>query len=385
MLKKIHIKEHAGYYFSYDPEDSSVPVTVHSNWRKTGKTPAVIDETYSRPLKTADDRPRLYVTIATMGKKERVYLDTLVASYLVKNPFNDPQVVNIDGDRYNCHPTNLKWVNDYEYKEYYRNINVVKGKTKQFKVTYKDGTTEIITGFLDFIVKRNVPERVLYALRKGDIKEYNGIIGFEEVESTTKFKPEVKGPFKFDTTGYEVVELDEWPGYYLVYKKEDPTEQVRILSKWKKVGDKMTIAEDFTRETSQHIHQTGYYHVNMKRQGENKIVQKVHRLVAKQLVPNPNPDEYDTVDHIDWNKLNNHPSNLQWMTNTSNASKGAKDKTHIAKHYEITYVDGHKEVIFNLKQFCISNGYSPSSLDFVMNGKQAQHKDIIGVRKVEAS
>jgi hypothetical protein len=75
---------------------------------------------------------------------------------------------------------------------------------------------------------------------------------------------------------------------------------------------------------------------------------------------------------------------LNGKANSSNASKGAKDKTHIAKHYEITYVDGRKEIIFNLKQFCISNGYSSGSLDSIMNGKQAQHKDIIGVRNVEA-
>ena len=382
MLTKIKIKEHKGYYFSYDPEDSSVPVTVHSNWRKTGKTPAVIDETHSRPLKTADDRPRLYVTIATMGKKERVYLDTLVASYLVKNPFNDPQVVNIDGDRYNCHPSNLKWVNDYEYKEYYRNINVVKGKTKQFRVTYKDGTTEVITGFLDFIAKRNVPEHVLYALRKGEIKEYNGIIGFDEVDSETKFKAEVKGPFKFDATGYEVVELDEWPGYYLVYKKEDPTEQVRILSKWKKVGDKMVISEDFTRETSQHIHQTGYYQLNMKRPGEKKIVQKVHRLIAKQLVHNPRPDLYDTVDHIDNNKRNNHPSNLQWTTSPENTRKAANDGLFSFKKFKLTFNDGRVEIVENLKEYCQVNGYSRSECYAVMNNAKSSHKDIVEVTKL---
>jgi hypothetical protein len=87
-MKKVKIKEHEGYYFSYDENDSSVPVTIYSNWRKTGQTPSVIDLTYSRPLKSADDRDRLYVTIATMGKKVRLYLDTLVASYLIDNPKN---------------------------------------------------------------------------------------------------------------------------------------------------------------------------------------------------------------------------------------------------------------------------------------------------------
>jgi hypothetical protein len=38
-MKKVKIKEHAGYYFSYDPEDPTVPVTVNSNWRKTATGP----------------------------------------------------------------------------------------------------------------------------------------------------------------------------------------------------------------------------------------------------------------------------------------------------------------------------------------------------------
>lgn len=384
MLQRIRIKEHDGYYFSYDTEDPSVPVTVHSNWKKTGQTPAVIDTSYSKPLKTADDRDRLYVFIATMGKKVRLYLDTLVASYLIDNPRGYEKVVHKDGNIYNCHPTNLKWISAAEYKNYYRSINVAKGKDKQFKVTYKDGTTEVITGFLDFIAKRGVPEHVLYSLRKGDIKEYNGIVGFEEIATESRYRDgKKKPPAKFDLTGYEVVELDAWPGYYVVYKKDDQTIPVRILSKWKKVGDQLLISEDFTRETSQHVHKTGYVQVNVKRQGESKIVKKLHRLIAEQLIPNPY--DYDTVDHKDWDKLNNHPANLQWMSISDNSKKGGPVGTSNAKHYEITYVDGRKEVIFNLKQFCISNGYSPSSLDFVMNGRQAQHKDIIGVRKVEAS
>jgi hypothetical protein len=187
-MKKVKIKEHEGYYFSYDENDSSVPVTIYSNWRKTGQTPAVIDENYSRPLKSADDRDRLYVTIATMGKKQRLYLDILVASYLINNPNNYTRVIHKDNNIYNCHPLNLKWVCDSDYKLFAVNINRAKGKIKQFEVVYKDGRTEIVTGFLEFLEKNNMTEHTLYRLRRGEISEYNNVVSFKEIQREIKSK-----------------------------------------------------------------------------------------------------------------------------------------------------------------------------------------------------
>jgi len=43
----------------------------------------------------------------------------------------------------------------------------------------------------------------------------------------------------------------------------------------------------------------------------------VHRLVAKMFLDNP--EDKRTVDHIDGDKLNNHVSNLRWMTYKENA------------------------------------------------------------------
>ena len=39
---------------------------------------------------------------------------------------------------------------------------------------------------------------------------------------------------------------------------------------------------------------------------------RVHRLVAKYFVENPKPDEFDIVNHIDGDKMNNHYKNLEW-------------------------------------------------------------------------
>lgn len=50
---------------------------------------------------------------------------------------------------------------------------------------------------------------------------------------------------------------------------------------------------------------------------------KVHRLVAECYLPNPN--NLPEVDHRDCNKLNNHVSNLEWVTKKENHDRAVKN------------------------------------------------------------
>lgn len=45
---------------------------------------------------------------------------------------------------------------------------------------------------------------------------------------------------------------------------------------------------------------------------------RVHRIVGFLFVHNPNPLEYDVINHIDGNKTNNHYTNLEWTTVAKN-------------------------------------------------------------------
>ena len=47
-----------------------------------------------------------------------------------------------------------------------------------------------------------------------------------------------------------------------------------------------------------------------------KIHEKVHRMVAKSFIPNP--DNKPFINHKDGNKANNHVSNLEWCTSSEN-------------------------------------------------------------------
>ena len=70
----------------------------------------------------------------------------------------------------------------------------------------------------------------------------------------------------------------------------------------------------------------------------------IHRAVALAYIPNPN--NYDTVNHIDENKTNNHVSNLEWMSNADNVAYSQ------AKIRLIETPIGEVIVVSNLTKWC---------------------------------
>lgn len=71
------------------------------------------------------------------------------------------------------------------------------------------------------------------------------------------------------------------------------------------------------RILKKHVNNTGHYRVCLE--GKRYFV---HRLVAKEFLPNPN--NYNVVNHIDCNPNNNDVSNLEWCTQKHNIEWSAK-------------------------------------------------------------
>ena len=88
----------------------------------------------------------------------------------------------------------------------------------------------------------------------------------------------------------------------------------------------------------QSVDTAGYPYVNLSDYKKQKTF-RVHQLVAIAFL-NHTPNKYDglLVDHIDGDKLNNHLSNLQLVTNRKNSSKDRKNKTS-----KFTGVSWHKQ------------------------------------------
>ena len=68
---------------------------------------------------------------------------------------------------------------------------------------------------------------------------------------------------------------------------------------------------------------TGYLQVNLWKNGEMKTY-RVHRLVAKTFIPNPN--NLQEINHKDENKENNSVLNLEWCDRKYNINYGTRNQ-----------------------------------------------------------
>lgn len=77
------------------------------------------------------------------------------------------------------------------------------------------------------------------------------------------------------------------------------------------------------------IDKNGYKQLTLWVDDKRKYVRE-HRLIAMAFVENSNPEQFNIVNHLDGNKLNNKPENLEWTDvsgNTKHATKKGLNKT----------------------------------------------------------
>lgn len=99
------------------------------------------------------------------------------------------------------------------------------------------------------------------------------------------------------------------------------------------------------KQLKPYIMKKGYHKFELRYNYKSKVY-FAHQLVALAFIPNPN--NYDTVDHIDNNTQNNHISNLQWLSKSDNSKKGWENGNH----------DHQKKTVLQLLDGKIVNKYN---------------------------
>lgn len=77
------------------------------------------------------------------------------------------------------------------------------------------------------------------------------------------------------------------------------------------------------RILKQYKNNRGYFRLSLCKEGEYSSY-LVHRLVAEAFIFNPNPKEYDQVNHKDEDPNNNRADNLEWCSSEYNLTYGTR-------------------------------------------------------------
>ncbi len=130
------------------------------------------------------------------------------------------------------------------------------------------------------------------------------------------------------------------------YEAYSVTEQGVIYSHKKTggMGKGKILDYSYKRELKPQISHKGYVNVILEQNTPNAKHISIHRAVALTYIPNPN--NHDTINHIDEIKTNNHVSNLEWMSNVDNVAY-SQAKTRLIKTPEGDIIE-----ITNLTKWC---------------------------------
>ena len=126
------------------------------------------------------------------------------------------------------------------------------------------------------------------------------------------------------------------------------------------MGRKITIKEKILHNR---VNNFGYKEVRLSKDGKT-TTKFIHILKAQAFIPNPEGKK--EVNHKDGNKVNNHISNLEWVTHAENI-KHAYSSGLIKKGKSIIDTFTGKQ-FHNTKEASLYTGINPNTLKGYLNG-----------------
>ena len=111
-------------------------------------------------------------------------------------------------------------------------------------------------------------------------------------------------------------------------------EEWRSTSYGLEVSDQLRVRYPKTGKVLKPHTNCGYLKICWTVNGKARIVQ-LHQLVADAFLTKP--EHWQVIDHIDGNKLNNHPSNLRYCSSSDNNKNRGKSKKNILGEKGVTW------------------------------------------------
>ena len=130
------------------------------------------------------------------------------------------------------------------------------------------------------------------------------------------------------------------------------------------VKSKVNKRIQYGRVRKPQLSKKGYLQISIIKNGK-KLNTGIHRLVAIAFIPNIN--NYEQVNHIDSNKLNNNVSNLEWCTNKQNADHATKNNLRRCNYGEKHHMTKLKDKdVFNVRKL-LSLGKTQTEIARIYN------------------
>lgn len=128
----------------------------------------------------------------------------------------------------------------------------------------------------------------------------------------------------------QVIDGEEW-------KEIEGFDGLYQISNLGKIKSFWNGKEKYLNPSNHYTSKKNHYYrsvINLTNKEGKRKMYKVHQLVAKAFIPNPN--NYLIINHIDGNPLNNRVDNLEWCTQKHNIDESIKNEQKV---YRINTID----------------------------------------------
>lgn len=231
------------------------------------------------------------ISLKGTDKMKSFTVSRLVAEYYVDNKDNKNIVNHIDGNKINNHYTNLEWTTQKENIKHANENGFVKYNPKKvIQCDLEGNSLNVFDSVIDAAKHINLSTHAIFkVLRK---------------------KNQTAGGYKWKYFNEEdnLQHIDE--------SELDDCKTINGYDNYKIFPDSR-IYSISSKKFIKHIpNDNGYVYVTLCKKGEKKQNKYVHQIVAEHFIDNP--DNKAQVNHKDYNKKNNHYTNLEWVTQSEN-------------------------------------------------------------------